>query len=369
MNIAVISRHPAPYRDPLLRGLAQDGRISVEIFNELPVDVGHQYWNISECGYEAVPLFENNSCHVYRFLSLIRRFVFGKYNFVLWAGFNSLDLTLAMFLAALFRRNFGFMADTMQDNTTNRFKRWIKGFIALRADVIFVPGDAGMRYWVQNYNVSCSKIVQGVYALDGTAIANDVNNLRLGRACLRSKYGISESDKVFLMVANMIPKRCYPITVGGFLRFVKNHGGCRFVIVGNGPDFVPMRELSKDHEELIVCPGCSFDEMKSFYAIADVYVHGGSEPASTALMIGAISGLPLISSDDVGCSADVLIDGASGIKVQDYHSSDDWCAAFAAMYEQQERWGEMGQEAEKLARKLDVSEVLRTLVEKLLAFE
>ena len=97
--------------------------------------------------------------------------------------------------------------------------------------------------------------------------------------------------------------------------------------------------------------------MLELYAAADVYVHGGKEPASTALVIGAIAHLPLISSEAVGCSFDVLKDNETGFRVVDYKSVSDWSKTFALAKNNASSWQEFGDSARALSAKLDSDRV------------
>lgn len=366
MKLAIISRHPAPYRDPFLRQISRDRRFRVEIFNEMDLDAGHDFWDLKQHGYLARPLYRSRSGLFGRLLCLFRRFVFGDYDFVLWAGFNAFELTVAMFFSAILKRRYGFMADTIEQRRTSAFKRFVKRMIARRASLIFVPGRRGVEFWVQNYGIDASRIAKGLYALDGDVLSRDIEMLRKRRRELRVKLGIAESERVYLMVANMIPTRHYPITVAGFLEFARQNRDVRFVIVGRGPELEKMQETANAHPEIVVVPGCSFDDMKALYALADIYVHGGTEPASTAIVIGAIAGLPILSSEAVGCAADVLEDGKSGVRVSNYLSVDAWCEGFRKMMDEKSRWVTMGAYARELSRKLDVEEIYPRFVEKAL---
>lgn len=366
MKLAIVSRHPAPYRDPLLRRFANDSRFETEVLNELSFDAGHDFWDLKEHGYDAKPLFGSSKRRFGRILHLIRRVVFGKYDFVLWAGFNTFELTVAVFLSALFRKHYGFMADTVEQRAINAFRLWVKRFIVRHAALILVPGKAGSKFWHETYGVPMEKICEGAYALDGEKMRNELAELRVRRDELRQKYGLGIDDTVYLMVANMIRTRYYPITSAAFGKFAALHPGNRFVMVGRGTDLEVMQQAARQNAALVVVPGCSFDEMKALYALADVYVHGGTEPASTALVIGAIAGLPLISSDAVGCSADVLRDGESGVKVADYLSKADWENGFLRLYEHRREWKMMGACADALSRDMDVDSVYGGIAKRVL---
>ena len=209
--------------------------------------------------------------------------------------------------------------------------------------------------------------MKGAYALDNSLLYEKINMHRKQKSEIRKKYGLSQNDTVFLMVANMIPTRHYPITTDGFIKFVNGQDNYKFMIVGNGPDFEAMKKKSAKHPELIVLGGVSFEEMLSLYAIADVYVHGGEEPASTALVIGAVAGLPLVSSTAVGCSVDVLCDGESGVLVDNHLNADSWVCSFLRLMNARAEWHTYGLEAQRRAKTLDASVVAKRFVSTIMA--
>ena len=358
MRIAFVSCHPAPYRDPLLRRLtSEEPKFRTDVYCELSFDAGHSFWNLENSGYEMRPLFDKGQSRLMRFYACVKNLVLGRYDLIVWSGFMHAETTLACLLCAIIGKRYAFTADTVKSRSRGGVRRLIKGFIARRASFILVPGLAGIDFWHKEFGIPTERILKGAYALDGAKIAETVEKRRQERDLIREKYGIAKDAVVFLMVANMIPTRHYQVTAEGFLKFVKAHSRCQFVAVGRGPELDRMQSLSQRNPELVVVPGCSFNEMLSLYSAADVYVHGGTEPASTALVIGAISGLPIISSDAVGCSYDVLEDGESGLKVGNYLSSDDWCTAFEKMLKARENWSGMGHKARVLSRVLDVDAV------------
>lgn len=367
MKIAFISRHPAPYRDPLLTRLCKDSRVAFDVYNEESYDSGHRYWSLGKQEYPSMQLYPCGHGFIRRVWYLIRRLVFNDYDLVVWSGFYSSCQVLAMVLSVIFFRKYGFMADTVEQKSIGFLSKLLKSVIVKHAKLVFVPGEAGKKFWTDVYGVPDKRIIKGVYALDNKKLQSEIELLRFDRSRIRGRYGIADNEKVFLMVANMIPSRHYPITTRGFIGFAKHHEDCRLIIVGSGPEYELMKRMSNDHAEIIVVPGCTFDEMKSLYAIADVYVHGGKEPASTALVIGAIAGLPIVTSDAVGCSLDVLEDGRNGVKVADYLSADSWQYAFERIYKCSEHWVEYGECSVRLASVLDVDVVTDAFVQKLLA--
>lgn len=365
MRLAFISIHPAPYRDGLLKRLACDHRLSVDVYTEQLYDKGHAFWNLGESPYPIRPMPLRNCGKIVSEVALVVSLLMRRYDLVFFPGFRLYGVVV-MTIFALIHKRYGYGADTIKESRRLKLWRWMKRVLVRHADFVFVPGRAGKDFFIREYGVERNRIVEGGYALEGKILAKEIASLRTCREALRSQYGLTGTDDVFLMVANMIPTRHYPILVQAFSQSVRRNGHCKFMICGVGPDLEKMRQYAETHSEIVIVPGCSFDNMKNLYALADIYVHGGTEPASTAIVIGAIAGLPILSSGAVGCAADVLEDGKSGVCVSNYLSVDAWREGFRKMMDEKSNWTTMGAYARELSCKLDVDEIYPRFVEKVL---
>lgn len=362
MRFAFVSAHPAPYRDPFLRRLSrsQTPDFGLKIFSLYSDDSGHDFWNLGDHGYESEVVGVRGTRWFVMFWRLLRKVICGPYDVICWPGFHRPCTQWAMVLCALIGRHYGFCADSVVQPKRGGLTMLLKRLVINRARFIFVPGKAGVNFFSKTFGYPVERICKGAYALEGGEIEKKVLDYREEeRDEIRQKFGIGKSDVVFLMVANMLANRHYPIMSRAFLRFASTTGvkspnsSFRFVMVGKGPDLEEMRRMAAEHPELVIVPGVSFEEMLKLYAAADVYVHGGTEPASTALVIGAISHLPVMSSPAVGCTADVVRDGETGVLVQNYLSEDEWASAFGCIWDARMDWVSYGTRARELSRELD----------------
>lgn len=362
MKVAFISMHPAPYRDSLIGALIKSLDGVVDVYNLYDSDVGHKFWALSTPSYASKCITEGMSgASRLRLLKrLLTMFVFNaRYSCVIWPGYVEWPVRMAILISALLGKKYVLSIDSVEQPPIGKLAFAVKRWMIQHAALAFVPGLASKKFLMEKFSVPESKIVCGAYALDGVALEKRISELRQNgmREKVRDKLGIKCDASVFLMVANMIPTRQYPVTSAGFVEFAKEHTDCVLVMVGKGPDYAKMSLYVKEHPCLRAIEGCSFDEMLELYAAADVYVHGGKEPASTALVIGAIAHLPLISSDAVGCSLDVLKENETGFCVADYKSVQDWHDAFALAKSKVSDWGELGGKARVCSERLDSDRV------------
>lgn len=364
MRLAYISNHPAPYRDVFLSRLVKTEGMEVSVYSMFPNDSGHAFWNLSKPDYDAPVLAQYSESRWWLLWRLLMGFVFTrKFDIVLWPGIFCFYLKIPILLCALFGKRYAFSADSVKQPPISRLGFGIKRYIVRHAAFIFVPGEASVRFFTKTFEIARAKIIKGAYALDGVNLGIKIDALRKDRTPIRRRLGLADSNIIFLMVANMIKTRHYPITSEAFVRFAARYPTAKFVMVGNGPETDAMENKAENHDCLRVIHGCSFEDMLKLYAIADVYVHGGTEPASTALIIGAIAKLPLISSPAVGCYYDVMRNNESGLAVQNYLSVEEWEHAFMQMMSVRRDWERMGVKGRELSQALDVDTAVRDFVD------
>lgn len=353
VKIGFLSRHPAPYRDVFLALISQSERLRVKVFMEQNNDVGHLYWDLPSSHYQSEVLAADNNPSLRVVLRMLWKLVFGGFDYTFWPGFMTGPIILCELVSALAGKKYVICSDTMASRDTLGLRGFLKRFLVKHAAALVVGGRAGKNFFASEYKVEERRMLEGVYSLDGKAMEQEIERLKTRKAELRAQMGIGDAETIYLMVANMIPKRHYPVTIGAFRKFAAQHSGCRFIACGRGDGLAEMQEIAEKDRSIIVVPGVSFRNMLNLYAMADVYVHGGIEPASTALQIGAIAKLPLISSKSIGFAWDLLIDGESGVEIDDYKNAEQWIAGFSRILDMRDKWCGMGRKARELSMKFD----------------
>ncbi len=345
MKIAFFSIHPAPYRDPFLETLSKEKGIELHVYTYYKFDKGHDFWNLPPPRYDNHLLSPVPLTHSRLHRGLFKILFFMKFDFFCWPDYSTPTTLLGILLCILFKKPYAISADSISEPTQKTSVKKIKQILLTHASFLFVPGKASETFFRKNYSIR--KICHGVYTMNFRSLLSDITRLKATRNENRKNLGIPPTATVFLMVANMTPSRCYPLTAEAFIRFSEKNPQCRFIMIGKGEDYNTIAQLATHYPALIPINGCTFSDLKTFYSIADIYIHGGTEQASTALMIGAAAGLPLISSPAVGCTRDYLENGATGLIVEDYQSVTQWENAFNRILTLRNTWEHMGLAAQK----------------------
>ena len=358
-KIAFFSIHPAPYRDPFLTALSECCGIELHVYSYQEIDFGHNFWNLPAPKYSNVVLKSVTQKGVLRtFHWPLFKIVFSQYDLYVFPGFLHLTSVIGALLCFVLHKKYVISADTVADSDSSTLKKKLKMKLIKNASFLFVPGKASAHYFCKRYQYPSERICSGAYALDTVALASEIEMYKKQRLKIRQKYGVLEKDIVFLMVANMIKSRGYPILAKAFSKISTQNSQVKFMMVGKGEDYELIDAMCHDNPNLMCIPGCSFECLKELYAIADVYVHGGEEPASTALAIGAIAGLPLLSSYAVGHAYDVLVDGETGVVVDGFGSEHAWYKGITRLLSMQMEWDRCGFNAKKLVEDIGVKKTL-----------
>lgn len=350
MRIALVLTHPAPYREAVVARLKTRLGVNLHIYSLFGEDYGHSELGL---GIEDKPLIQSKTQYlngwkaIIACCKLLRIFgLFRQHDLVIWPAYAPWWLTIPILFRFFIRKKSAVCLDTTRESGGLIAKK-IKGFIFRNAWFLWVPGAASKQYLQTGYSIHRDTIVEGLYLPEYTAINKEK----------------SEADKpVFLMVANNLPYRKMHVLAAGFKQYLAKGGRGRLIFCGKRA-----YELAEDGIETI--DGVPWVELPTLYAKADVYVHTGNEQFSTALLMGAMAGLPLMASKDVGACVDLFEDSADdepGLLVDEWRSAAAWQVAFEQMVEKRVQWPHMGEIAKKRAAKFDVDATV-TKVSELIA--
>ena len=337
MKVAVVLTHPAPYRDAVLKLLKACNGIEVEAICIFSRDFGHPDMGLGEDGGAIAKgcntLYPGLFDGIRVAWRLTRRFSARGYEFVVWPAYAPWWLTLPVALRAMLGRRYAIALDTVR-NSGGWLSRLIKLYLFDNATFLWVPGAASRKYLVANYGIADKKIVGGLYLPEFSVAKPRVAN---------------NDEPVFLMVANNTPLRRMDVVVEGFKKYRAGGGRGRFVVCGKDT-----ASLAGDGVEAL--DGVPSSELPNLYGKADVYVHNGTEQFSVALLMAAMSGIPLLSGAEVGACVDLLDDGSAGLRVARWYDADEWAFAFKNMFARADEWGVMGTAARRRANNFDARE-------------
>lgn len=318
-RVGIISIHPAPYRDATFVALHLRGVLHSKVINLFDLDQRHTFWNLDKSDYPDTVVIKNKGVlRRYRcslgVLSILAR---ERFDVIVIPGFHYVSLWIALAYCCLSRTPIIFSLDKTRENRIFGVKRLLASKIAPRIlrrfSAFWVPGRATRRY-LTTLGISSERIFCGSYNLDTAVIQDRVTSFGFKGTKIHSKYSIPENAFVFIMVANVSPKRRYDVLLEAFYRVETECPNAYLLIVGKGAEKQNLGHLkagSLPNNLRLVGP-VPFNDLAALYVAANAYVHTGTESYSTSISYAAIVGIPIIASSEVGATQDWLIDGETG---------------------------------------------------------
>lgn len=312
--MAIISMHPAPYRDPLFAEVTARHGDAIEILS-LHRETTHREWDLGPTPYRTTylpdPLLPHSRLRYHR--GLAGRLLKDRFDIVLVPGY----MPVALLLVALQTLKRGgkliYSADTIATSVAPR-PRAISRYLAARSSALWVPGGASRALW-ESEGVPADRIFEGSYTISEQDI--DLALLRSAEYLPRLARELDIVDRfVYLFVGKLIPSRQIGALIRQYLRIP--HDDSALVVIGDGPqsDIVDAAAASHPEANIRRVASVSFSELHRYYGIANAFVHPGAEPYSLALQEAAFLGLPIVATRAVGAARDFVAGARNGIEVE-----------------------------------------------------
>lgn len=341
LSLAVVMTHPTQFDGPLFARIGcagpfdltvyylETGKIADKIDPELGFSPG---WDIpvSEDYH-----FRTCPSGLGRPLRFLWRECFAKanYDLVILPGYRHLGILL---LAALRpSQAVGMRLDSVLLYREPAWKARLKRLVLKRLFgrfATFHPVGSLTERLLHQYGVSPARIFRFPYAADNGYLWAAAQRFCAQRDGLRAELGISAAAFVVLGVLKFVPRENPMELLRAFLLLHRKMPGSALILVGAGPlrreleSYIAANELTG----VVQLVGyANYSSLPRWYAVSDVFVHPAQRECWGVSVNEAMAcGLPVITSDKVGSSYDLVVDGANGFR---YPSGD--CAALAACLE------------------------------------
>lgn len=189
------------------------------------------------------------------------------------------------------------------------FYRW---FIP-RFDAYLVVGSRARDY-VLHYGGAAEKCFPSPHAVDVDRFAGDADACRPSRSTLRSEFGIQPDATVFLFVGKLIALKRAEMFVKAIANAAAQEPAIAGLIVGDGPSRAEIVRLAAELNAPVRFTG--FVNQRAIvraYVASDVLVVPSAHETWGLVVNEAMAcGLPVIASDGVGCTDDLVLDGRTG---------------------------------------------------------
>jgi glycosyltransferase involved in cell wall biosynthesis len=254
-------------------------------------------------------------------LDVVARLARERYD-VLWIhGYNYLTFLLASLAQRAINGRLIFREEQTLLHPRSRLKTAVKE-IALRAlfwraHALYIGTEN--RRWFRHYGVPDERLFFTPYCVDNERLGRAAAELRPKRLELRRKFGIADdSGPVILTVSRLIRKKQPLFLLEAFLR-AREHMPCTLLIVGSGELEGAMRaKVEHDRIPDVVFTGfLNQNVVPQAYACADCFALLSLEHETWGLVVNEAMNfsLPVVASDKVGCTTDLVRGRRTGFVV------------------------------------------------------
>lgn len=319
MKIAIVMTHPTQFDVPILRlgnNVIEAIYTNIETVKENfdPELQRTLTWNgnsLDGYNYDIVPPKSGIRW-------LFRKFRTTHYDLVITNGYFNRYLVASLLLGKFFAGKNALRLDTVEYNnktlTKRLFKKVLYACLNLFVDVFFCVGTLSKNFLISS-GVKKSKISTYGYISDNTFFSKTSNTDERERELLRSKLNISEGKKVILCVSKHSLREAPFDTLEAFR--LLNDPSLHLLLVGDGPlhDEVKQKSSELGIDNITFAGYVHFSQLPYYYGISDVFVHDShNEPWGVSVQEAIACGLPVVASDRVGASYDLIMDGQNGFQ-------------------------------------------------------
>jgi glycosyltransferase involved in cell wall biosynthesis len=144
-------------------------------------------------------------------------------------------------------------------------------------------------------------------------------NVNVNGSIQRKKLGVEKGDIVILSVQRLVQRKGLEYLIYAIPTVVKENPHVKFVIIGEGPEKVKLKELAKTlkvSERIIFLGFVSSDDLPRYYSACDIFALPSLyEQFGLVLAEAMACGKPVVSTE-VGAIPEVVENGKTGLLVE-----------------------------------------------------
>src|SRR5439155_19698713 len=372
-SLAILMSHPSNLDGPLFSKIAASAPFDLTVYyletdqiaEKVDPELGFSpNWDIPVVsGYRSM-LCPRGFIRRVRFLWR-ECFAGAKYGLVIVPGYNRLDVAL---LAQYSRRQaLGMRLDAVSIYPEPPCKRRLKRMAlkqVLRRYAVFHPVGSLTERFLQELGVRSTQMSRFPYAADNGYLSTRAERFRREREGLLAELGIQAGTFVVLGVLKFVPRENPMELLRGFCSFRKRFPDSALILVGTGPLEGEIREClgAMNLSEAARLVGYArYSDLPQWDGISNVFVHpAAAEPGGVSVNEAMACGLPVVASDRVGASHDLVIEGLNGFC---YPSGDSEALAdcLGKIASRPEQGREMGKWSQRIAHRWSHEESIASL--------
>lgn len=326
LRVAVITANPTPYRVGFFKQVAALADIELTVFF-LTRGSATRPWSVELDGFDyefldeySIPVGGKDNARYRINPGVFTRVLKAGFDVIVIAGYNHFTTQAAIVWCTLAGRPWCMMSESHVRKPRGRLKtaikdRVLKPFLS-RMGAAMVTGTLAARY-IRSFGVPEEAVFIVANTPDVTHLMRLARELAPQRDAIRRELGV-DGRQVVLFVGRLLAEKGLPVLIEAFGRVKKDNARAFLLVVGDGAgrgDFEAQAHALGTGDVSFVGFRDS-DELGKIYAAADVFTLASVvEPWGVVVNEAMAAGLPVVLSDQVGASADLVSEGENGFVV------------------------------------------------------
>lgn len=226
--------------------------------------------------------------------------------------------------------------------------------IVRHSDACIATGKRSKEYFI-HLGADKKRIFTALYAVD-------INHFRqVSQLTKKEKFEMKRSlgiktEKVILYVGQLIERKGVKYLVEAHNQLRKEYDNVSLLILGYGYQKRELKKLCQSHNipDVYFVDHVEIGEMPKFYGIADLFVLPSRQDTWGLVLNEAMAcGLPVITTNKVGASVDLVREGVNGYIVAEENPAELYMAIKKIVIDSS-LWEKMGQESSMIIQQFDI---------------
>lgn len=326
IKVLILHNYMAPYRFPLFELISKDKNIDLTVYFMSRSAKNRKWKKLPKLNfkYKVLPKLEI-SYFGKDLLAYIINYTFPylfikeKFDVVISAGWLDFASQAAFFLSKLTKTKFIIWSESTinEPSFIRKITLPFVKYLVRTSDACIAISTRSKEYLI-SLGAKVNKIFIGYSSVDNKLFSK-LSNLDSNEVQrIKTSFNI-KSKNVILYVGQFIERKGIEYLISGFKKYLKDNPDSSLLLVGYGPSEDHLKKMSSGfvNKKIFFINHIEIDQMPKIYGISDVFVLPSLEETWGLVVNEAMAaGLPVITTDKVGSSIDLVKNDINGFIVK-----------------------------------------------------
>ena len=326
LNISFITNARTPYRKIQFEEFSKIPNCRFSIYYTNP-NVLERKWmvdqikNVKEVALKGIKISKK-----YGFVNFGLKKIVLDSDLIMLGGYEQPSYQIVARLCKKYQKKYVLVSDgispkKINEINKNSLKYKLKNYVVKNSAAIFGNGLASKRYYTKVFDYSEDKIYNQFLTVDVEKIKELGKNKEEFRNYYRLKYNIPIDSEVVIFSGRLIKRKNVDLIMDSLIGFKKVF----LLIIGDGEEKKRLSDLARQKGIDFAITGFIEEQeelFKMYYAGDILILPSYDEPWGLVVNEAMAAGLPVIVSNECGCSLDLVRDGENGYILTDLRNSE-----------------------------------------------